>query len=174
VPTWQEQWTQRPLSWSLKVSWLRYWCPWYSQPGREDREPGGEPRAIQRHPPPPHEEHPGLSSSRICQSPPHIPQKCRPTVPTLCTSPSNPSPYLPSQTGQHCPGILPGYLQGTGGQGRGSHWTLPFCQQGLVSRQQVGPEARPSLPGSHTHSTSAVQAGVPRAHRLPAAVLSSI
>lgn len=46
-------------------------------------------------------------------------------------------PHSPSQTGQHCPRILPGYLQGAGGQGRGSHWTLPFCQQGPVSREQT-------------------------------------
>lgn len=44
------------------------------------------------------------------------------------------APHSLSQTGQHFPGILPGCLQGVGGQGRGSQWTLPFCQKDLVSR----------------------------------------
>lgn len=78
-----------------------------------------------------------------------------------CPSRSDSGPHSPSQTGQHCPGILPGCLQGTGGQGRDSHWTLPFCQQGLVRTPEAGPGARPSLPGSHTHSAAAVRAGVP-------------
>lgn len=41
LATWQEQRMQRPLSWSRKVSSLWYWCPWYSQPGQEDRGTGG-------------------------------------------------------------------------------------------------------------------------------------
>lgn len=68
------------------------------------------------------------------------------------SSPVMQAPHSPSQTGQHFPGILPGYLQGVAGQGRGSHWTLPFCQQDLVSTGEAGPEAGPSLPGRQPHS----------------------
>lgn len=57
-----------------------------------------------------------------------------------------PCPHSPSQAGQHCPGILPGYLQGADGQGRGSHWTLPFCQQGPVSRNRQARKPAPSSP----------------------------
>lgn len=69
---------------------------------------------------------------------------------------SHPRPHSLSQTGQHCPGILPGCLQGTGGQGRGSHWTLPFCQQGLVrgSRQARKPGPPTRQPHSQRSGTA--------------------
>lgn len=60
--------------------------------------------------------------------------------------------HSPSHTGQHCPRILPGYLQGAGGQGRGSHWTLPFCQQGPVSREQALSQALPARQTYSQHS----------------------
>ena len=113
---------------------------------------------------------------RFCRGNPPAPTPRPRASPGAAASPppGDWSPHSLSQTGQHSPGVLPGCLQGVGGQGGGSHWILPFCQKGLVNMREAGPDASPSLPGSHTHGTAAVQAGVPRAHGLPAAVVPPV